>query len=52
MSLPLLPACGFRVTLDLIASGPVPQFIKHFSCSTEVCMKFKLLINADIAKIN
>ena len=30
----------------------VPEVIKHFSCSTQMSMKFKLLINTEIAKRN
>ena len=30
--------------------GPGLEIIKHFSCSTQLSMKFKLLINAKIVK--
>ena len=30
---------------------PGPEVIKLFSCSTQLSMKFKLLINIEIAKI-
>ena len=33
-----------------LCSGP--EVIKLFSCSTQLSMKFKLLINAEIAQIN
>ena len=29
-----------------------PEVTKHFSCSTLLSMKFKLLINTEIAKVN
>ena len=31
---------------------PGPEVIKLFSCSTQLSMKFKLLINTENAKIN
>ena len=31
---------------------PGPEVIKHFSCSTQLSMEFKLLINIEITRIN
>ena len=39
-------------TLVLLVSVPGPEVIKLFSCSTQLSMKFKMLINIEIAKIN
>ena len=33
-------------------SRPGPEVIKIFSCSTQLSMKFKLLINTEIGQIN
>ena len=35
-----------------MTAGPVLKVIKLFSCSTQLSMKFKLLITTVIAKIN
>ena len=32
--------------------GPGAEFIKLFSCSTQLSTKFKMLINIEIAKID
>ena len=36
----------------LVEVLPGPKIIKYFSCSTPLSMKFKLLINTEISKIN
>ena len=38
--------------ISFIASGPEAEVIKLFSCSTQLSMKFKMLINIEIAKID
>ena len=35
-----------------MANSPGPKVIKLFSCSTQLSMKFKILINIEIAKLN
>ena len=35
-----------------LRSGPGAEVIKVFSCSTQLSMKFKMLINIEIAKID
>ena len=53
-----MPLLKFQATSHLLGFyrlfcvGPGPEVIKLFSCSTQLSMKFKLLINTEIDKIN
>ena len=43
---------GVRILRHLWYMIPGPEVIKLFSCSAQLSMKFKLLVNIEIAKIN
>ena len=47
-----LTICKQNLACLKCALSPGSENIKHFSCSTQLSMKFKLLINTEIAKIN
>ena len=46
-----MPLLFAEVTRDVFSQSG-PKVIKLFSCSTQLSMKFKMLINIEIAKIN
>ena len=66
--LTFVEGCRFESIIKLLGPGEIdglqdasvqncklctgPEVIKLFSCSTQLSMKFKLLINIEIAKIN
>ena len=39
------------VTTSSTASRPSPKVLKHFSCSTQLSLKFQCLIKTEIAQI-
>ena len=52
LSLSLLYQYNGEYIMNLMAESSGPEVIKHFSCSTQLSIKFKLLPNTKIAKIN